>query len=71
MKVVSISEEGDLVFNWDLLPEKVAKNTALRDKIYAKAQEEFKPGNLIFNSKLLFDINKFILDEIKKNIGGF
>ncbi len=71
MKVVSISQEGDLVFNWDLLPPKVANNIELRDKIYKRAQEEFKPGELLFNSKLLFDINKFIIDEIKRNIGGF
>ena len=70
MKIISISEDGNLIFNWDLLPEKVSKNIELRDKIFEKIQKEFPVGKTIFNNKLLFDINKFVIEEIKNNLGG-
>ena len=70
MKIVSISEKGELFFNWDLLPEKISKNIQLRDTIFEKAKKEFPEGKMIFNNKLLFDINKFVIEEIKQNLGG-
>jgi len=62
VKVVTISKDGSLILNWDLLPSRVANDLDLRDKIFKKLQEEYPPENLNFNSKLQFQINKFVLD---------
>lgn len=53
-----------IVFNWEELPENVKINQKLKDKIFNRLKETFKPTETVFDSKTIFKINKFIFEQI-------
>lgn len=61
--IVEFSKTGDLVFNWDILPENVSSNTKLRDSIFGELQQKY-PADEILNTKDLFEINTYVFKRI-------
>jgi hypothetical protein len=53
--------DGDIVFNWHELPEKIALDLALRDKIFGELKSKYTYAD----SRTLFEMNKYVIDRIK------
>jgi len=63
MQLIQFFSDGSLCFNWDQLPDNVKINIVLRDKIFVELQEKFKVDQEV-TSKLLFDMNKYVINRI-------
>lgn len=56
--------DGDMVFNWQALPEPLRSNEKARDTILTQLQNQF--GNAPVDPPRLFEINKTAMELIKK-----
>lgn len=63
MQLIQYFSDGSIHFNWDQLPENVRNNLVLRDKIFNELKEKFKV-DIEVTSKLLYDINKYVINRI-------
>ena len=66
MKLVELQNDA-LVFNWEHLPEKIQVNTELRDKLFNEVKNKF-PLNKFIDTKLVFEINKYVIDRLKSEL---
>ena len=64
MKLVQYFTDGTITFNWDQLPEHIRSQTHLRDDIFKNLQERLKPTEFV-TTKILYDLNKYVIDRIK------
>jgi hypothetical protein len=67
MQIVQFFSDGTISFNWDQLPEEVQTRTDLRDKIFKELQEKVKQNEFV-TTKLLYDLNKYVVNRIKSEI---
>lgn len=67
MRLVQYFSDGQLVFNWDQLPENIREKTELRDSIF-KGLQEILGVNEFVTTKALFDLNQYAIKRIKSEI---
>ena len=67
MRLIQYFSDGQLVFNWDQLPEHVRKLTELRDSIFKELQEKLKLNEFV-TTKALYDLNLYAINRIKSEI---
>ena len=59
--------DGNVIFNWESLPDKISGDTQLRDAIWKDVQSKYG-DEPIMDSKLLFEINKYVINRINSKI---
>lgn len=63
MQLIEFSN-GNMILNWGHLPEKIALDIKLRDKILNELKTMYGSETIV-DSKLLFEMNKYVINKIK------
>jgi len=67
MRLIQYFSDGQLVFNWDQLPEHIRSKTELRDSLFKELQERLQLNEFV-TTRALYDLNKYAIDRIKSEI---
>ena len=62
MQIVEF-DNGDLILNWNDLPDNIKSNMELRDNIMNELKQKYE--NVLINPKILFEMNKYVVNRIK------
>jgi len=65
--LVKANIEGDLTIDWDSLPEKVKLSDEVKERIFKTLESRYSAGDPL-DSRVLFDINKYAIELVKKSI---
>jgi len=62
--LIEANLDGELRLNWEAVPDQLKPHLELKEKLFNELQKKFPPGEP-FDSKVLFDINKYAIARLK------